>query len=517
MLAANTPSDTPPVKRPDSGLKTWLKVMNATLGAIEQTVWQGRDLAEKALRAWRDMEAGVELAREEYDAIALEASQWPARLKRLSKTGWMLTRLTTSYRFWGTRSAFLPRSRMAAALEDLHRSNARRFVETSLQHGGAFLKVGQLLSARADILPQAWVEELQVLQDQARPESIEAIREIIESSLQQPLDTLFSAFDPQPLAAASIGQVHRATLHDGRAVAVKIQRPGLAELIDLDMALLKLFVGSIESLLPPTDLDTITAEIERTLREELDYRHEARWMIEIGQRLDDVDGIVVPKVVTSHSNGKVLVSEFIQGVNFGSELDRRHETGDHAGVSDLLGRLLDVYMRQVLQFGAFQADPHPGNFLVTDNNDIVMLDFGCTMVLSPAFQAGYLNVLGAALVDDSDAIVDALTELGFRTRSGKPDTLLAFSNALLSQIRNAAMNMGSGRMIWPSAEDMLAEGERLFRLAEQDPVDKLPAEFIMLARVFTTLGGLFVHYKPDMDVNRYLLPHLIGPAFQAAR
>ncbi|MDF1630702.1 MAG: AarF/UbiB family protein [Alcanivoracaceae bacterium] len=517
QTSAVTQSEPRQAARRNNGLKTWLTVMNATLGAVEQTVWQGRELAEKALRAWREMQAGAELAREEYEAIAQEAAQWPERLKRLSKTGWMLTRLTTSYRLWGTRSAFMSRSRMATALDELHRKNAQRFVETSLQQGGAFLKIGQLLSARGDILPQPWVDELKVLQDRAHPENFSAIREVIESSLQQPLEKLFLEFDPQPIAAASIGQVHKAVMHDGRCVAVKVQRPGLSEVIDLDMALLKLFVGSIESLLPPTDLDTITAEIERTLREELDYRNEARWMSDIRSRLDGVSAVRVPELIATHSNKKVLVSEFIEGRNFGSELEQRREAGDHAGVSELLGRLLDLYLRQVLQFGVFQADPHPGNFLVTDSNELVMLDFGCTMELSSAFRNGYQKVLGAALVDDSDAIANALTELGFRTRSGKPDTLLAFSNALLNQIRNAAMNMGSGRMVWPSADDMLAEGERLFRMAEQDPVDKLPAEFIMLARVFTTLGGLFVHYKPDMDVNRYLLPHLIGPAFQAVR
>lgn len=498
-----------------SGLKTWLMVMNATLGALEQTVWQGRELAEKALRAWQEVQSGSELAKAEYAAIAEQAAQWPERLKRLSKTGWMLTQITTSYRLWGTRSAFMSRRRMATALDELHRKNAQRFVATSLQQGGAFLKIGQLLSARGDILPAPWIDELKVLQDQASVESFAAIREVIETSMQQPLEKLFRDFEPVPIAAASIGQVHKAILHDGRCVAVKVQRPDLAAVIDLDMALLKLFVSSIESLLPPTDLDTITSEIGRTLREELDYRSEARWMSHIRTCLADVSGIKVPQLVSSHSNREVLTSEFIEGRNFGSELERLQQAGDDAAVADLLGRLLDVYLRQVLQFGVFQADPHPGNFLVTDNNDLVMLDFGCTMELSSDFRDGYQKVLGAALLDDNNALAEALAALGFHTRSGKPDTLLAFTNSLLSQIRNAAMNMGSGSMVWPSAEDMLVRGEQLFKMAEQDPVEKLPAEFIMLARVFTTIGGLFVHYKPQLDVNRYLLPHLIGPVFQA--
>src|SRR5690554_1577867 len=186
-----------------------------------------------------------------------------------------------------------------------------------------------------DALPISWVDELKILQDQASAESFAAIREVIESSMQQPLEKLFREFEQEPLAAASIGQVHKAVLHDGRTVAVKVQRPGLAAVIDLDMALLKLFASSIESLLPPTDLDTITAEIERTLREELDYRSEARWMSLIRTCLDDVSGIKVPQLISSHSNRQVLVSEFIQGRNLGCELERLQQTGDHAAVADL--------------------------------------------------------------------------------------------------------------------------------------------------------------------------------------
>lgn len=496
----------------NEGLKVWLNVLNSSLTALEQTVWQGRELAQQSLLALQKVAKGLEGAKEEYDALAQEAAQWPPRLDRMRRTGWMLTKVAASYRLWNLRSAFIPSSKQQNAFDRLHRDNARRFRDVSLQQGGAFLKVGQLLSARADILPKPWVEELRVLQDQATPVPFSELKDILETELNKPIDELFRLFNPEPVAAASIGQVHYAELPDGRPVAVKIQRPGLEQVMQLDMGMLKLFSSSIESMLPPTDLDTITREIERSVLDELDYRIEARWMSIVAENLSDVSGIRVPAPIQNLCTDKVLVSEFIKGQPLMHKLDQLQEDDDHGALSELLGRLLDVYLRQILQFGVFQADPHPGNFLVTDDNELVLLDFGCTMSLSESFRDGYYQVLGAALTSERESMGTLLFELGFRTRSGKPDTLLAFADALLSQIQKAALKKPSDPGYWPTHQEMLEQATVLMQLAEADPVEKLPAEFIMLARVFTTLGGLFVHYKPALDVNQYLFPHLVGPA-----
>ncbi|MDY6919069.1 MAG: AarF/UbiB family protein [Pseudomonadota bacterium] len=212
-METSSPLPNPP--RPD-GMKAWLQVLNATLSAVENTVWQGRELADQALAALQQVNAGATQARDEYERIAAAAAQWPARVRRMKETGWMLTKITTAYRLWGIRSAFLSRRKAPQALERLHRRNARLFRDVSLRQGGAFLKVGQLLSARADLLPKPWVEELRVLQDQATALPFEDIRQVLESELQAPLDQLFDELEPEPIAAASIGQVHRARLADGR-------------------------------------------------------------------------------------------------------------------------------------------------------------------------------------------------------------------------------------------------------------------------------------------------------------
>ena len=493
----------------DSGLRAWLAVMEGTLKAIERTAWQGRELAQQAVSAWRAIESGAGDVAGECQELAREAKRWPARLKRLSVTGWMLTRVVASYRLWGTRSAFLPSSMQQAALTALHRKNARRFRKTSLEQGGAFLKIGQILSSRPDLLPAAWVEELAQLQ--ARPETFEAVRAVIEEEFGAPLEQLFQSFDPQPLAAASIGQVHRARLADGREVAVKIQRPGLDEVIELDMTLLKVFIDSVRGALPPMDFDTIIGEIQRTVRDELDYLGEADAMRRVRAQLAAQPAVTVPSTVDTLCSRRVLTSEFIHGRKLTTVLDEHHQRGDQDALSGILHALLDAWFRQVLVGGVFQADPHPGNLMVDDDGRVVVLDFGCTMTLPETYRRGYFRVLQAAIVGERTVIAETLAELGFATRSGRPDTLLAFTDALLDQIRVAMLETGGAGAQWPGPEALMEQVRALLIRMEDDPVEKIPAEFVMLARVFGTLGGLFLHYQPRLDIGRLVLRYLTMP------
>lgn len=491
-------------------LKTTLAVVDASIEAIEATAWEARHIAGQAADLWRSIEEGGGEVASETQQLAREAKRLPGRLRRLAGTGWMLTRVAASYRLWETRRAFLPEDEVAAAREEMHRRNARRFRDTSLQHGGAFLKIGQLLSCRPDLLPKPWIEELTVLQDQAAPVSLRAVRKVLENEFGQPLETLFAQFEEQPLACASIGQVHRATLHDGRVVAVKVQRPYLEEVIELDMTLMRLFLDGMRDMLPPTDLSVVTGEIERAVREELDYAAEAGWVTRANRYLAHKPGLVVPEAIDGLCGRHVLTTRFIEGRKLTTVLDELHAAGDAQGVGELLGRLLDSYFTQILDAGFFQADPHPGNILVTPAGELVLLDFGCTMELPENYRLGYKRVLQAAMVHDREVIARTLGELGFVTRSGKPDTLLIFADALLEHIRDAATS-GQG-VSWPTAEEMSARSKRMMGSANEDPVDKLPPEFIMLARVFGTLGGLFMHYKPQMDVARYIVPHVMPAA-----
>jgi ubiquinone biosynthesis protein len=486
----------------------WAEVLDGVLTAVEETAWSARELAEAAADAFERGEDELAGARD-------EVRGWSEQVTRLSQTGFMLARLATGYRLHGLRAAFVSRKRAAEMLGELHEKSARRFYETSAVHGGAFMKVGQLLSARADVLPEVWIRELGKLQDAAPPVPFEEIRHVIETDLGKPLDELFASFERTPIAAASIGQVHRAVTLSGQEVAVKVQRPGIGARVRMDMELLEAFVRSLESSLPEVDYDTIVAEVRSAVLAELDYVEEARTTATLAAFFDEHSGIRAPRPVESLCGAHVLTTTFVRGEKITVVLDRLHARaleGDAAGKEELslvLGRLLESYLRQVLQAGVFQADPHPGNVLVGEDGSVVLLDFGCARVLPEEVRDRYLGLLSAFFVGDRERMAALFQDIGFATRSGRPETLHAFADVLLGELRQSAL---AGGIRWPSREEVVARAKGLLAATEDDPVSTIPGEFVMIARVFGTLGGLFTRYQPDLDFARHILP-VLGPVF----
>jgi ubiquinone biosynthesis protein len=487
----------------------WVAVAHGLLDAIERTAWQLRDVADEAVSAFEAAQRDLGEMTDRLRAVSEEARRWPSRQARLATTGWMLTKVVASYRWYAIRSAFMSRAGAKRALAELHTENARRFYRTSVAQGGAFLKVGQMLSARPDLLPAGWVHELQGLQDDVPAEPSEAVRAVVEGDLGGALEDHFAEFEEAPIAAASIGQVHRAVTHDGREVAVKVQRPGIDELVRLDLELLAVFVESMQSMLPPSDYETVTAEVRSMVHAETNYRREAEYLRSAATVVRDTPRVCVPEVVDPLSGDRVLTTAFVRGRKITTVLDELAAEGTpeaHAQLSDLLGRLLDVYFRQVLGAGMFQADPHPGNFLVTDEGELVLLDFGCTRELPEKVRVAFIGLMHAFMAGDEAGMAKMLDQVGFATRSGKPDTLHAFAQQLLGQFREA---MGAdGQVRWPTQEEVLERMAGLLDAAYADPVVRIPAEFVMVARVFGTLGGMFAHYRPGIDFPSLVLRHL---------
>jgi ubiquinone biosynthesis protein len=474
--------------------ESWIDRVDEVVTGIEKAVWEIRDLADQAVDLWMSLEGEL------------------PRLSRLGRAGWVLGQVTSSYRLHGIWTAFLSQEEAEQALAALHARNARRFYELSVLHGGAFLKVAQALSARPDLLPEVWIDELSGLQDAAPPIVFHEIRRVVEVDLGRPLAELFGRFDQEPVAAASIGQVHRALTLDGQSAAVKVQRPGIAELIAMDMDLLETALAGIRSLLPPTDYETVNAEVRAMVEGEMDYRAEAGMMERLADFFDETPGIIVPRTLPSLCGSRVLTSRLVEGRKITVVLDElaaRRERGDAGAeqrLSRILGLVLEAYARQVLEAGVFQADPHPGNLLVTDRDEIVLLDFGCTKIMPPGKRERYLALMRAFLNGDRGGMLECLEGLGFATRSGDPETLLSFTEALLSQFRDAMLT--GERSAWLSRGELLARAGELLESAQRDPVVRLPAEFVMLSRVFGVLGGFFHHYRPRIDYARHLAPVL---------
>jgi ubiquinone biosynthesis protein len=481
-------------------LRAGARLLDALLTAIERTAWAVRAAADQLQR---DAASGVLGARDD-----LRAQK--AQLARLTSLSITLSRVVGGYRFHFTKAAFLTRKAAARSLEKLHAKNALRLRDAAAKHGGGVLKVGQLLSARPDVMPASYVEALSVLQDAAPPVPFEAVRAVLEAELGEALAAEIESIDPEPIAAASIGQVHRATLRDGRVVALKVQRPGIEQLVAHDLVLLELSLEALLPMLPPVDHPTISRAIRRTLLQELDYAAEADHAAATADFLRGVEGIDVPEPIAAISTRRVLATRFVVGTKITTVLDALDAKivaggDDCEGAAErrdrILARVLEAWLLQILEAGRFQADPHPGNLLVTDDDVVVLLDFGCTQALTNTARDAYLTLVQAMVVRDEEGMARALAAAGFETKSGRPDTLLAFAHTLIGSFARA-----QGEARWPTAEELQLEARALLSAQTDDPVTRLPDDFIMLARVLGTIGGLFVRYRPRIDVGATVLP-----------
>jgi len=482
-------------------IKLWLQVADALLQAVEQTVWQLRTVGESTLDAFASLGLGGK-------AVAGELSEWPVRVARVTSTGLALARIAASYRLHTTKAAFMSRARAERALAELHETSAERLYTLSVRHGGAFLKVGQMLSARPDLLPAAYVRELSRLQDAAPEVPFLAIRNMVESELGRPLGELFARFDEQPLAAASIGQVHRARLHDGREVAVKVQRPGIDALVALDLDMLEIFVRALSENLPPVDFDTIIREVRAMVAAELDYLREATLTRRVQEFFQHDPYVRAPKVVSEFSSARVLTTEFMLGGKITALLQELFDArlagdqGAHKKLTTLLVRVLEAYVKQTLDLGVFQADPHPGNLLADAEGNLTVLDFGCAKEV-PAEQRLRLVELGEAFIArDASSMASVMHAMGFVTQSGTLDGLRGFADVVLKEMGVVQARGGD----WPNQVELLAQAALMTRYLQSDPLTRIPEEFVMLGRVFGVLSGLFLHYRPEVSAAASVLP-----------
>src|SRR2546423_6918341 len=335
------------------------------------------------------------------------------RVQRTAKVGQVLG--SAGARYAGTRARNVVRSPDAAAaeLDKRHLEAAERMVDALGQLKGAAMKIGQLASfIDTDFLPpeyrELYQEKLSQLRSEAPSMPWKQVREVLEEEWDEPVEELFEDFEEEAAAAASIGQVHRATLPDGRRVAVKIQYPGVAKALRADMQNAGMIMRMAKAIAPGLDAKAAAAELKERVLEELDYEYEAQNQRTFARAYRGHPFIYVPDVITRLSRTRVLVSEWVDGMGFEDVRALPQEEKDRFGEIVFRFCFGSIYHLQ-----HFNADAHPGNYLLLDDGRVAFLDFGMTKQLDKEQIELEITAIEAVLDDSSDRLRTALGELGF--------------------------------------------------------------------------------------------------------
>lgn len=338
----------------------------------------------------------------------------PGRLMRTLKTGWLGSAVASSYLGGKLLDKFRGDEGRAESELQRHLHNARRIAGTMKELRGPMMKVGQLLSTHAEALPGEYGEVLRSLQASAPPMRYDTIRDVIEMDLGGTPEELFADFSREALAAASLGQVHRARLKDGTEVAVKVQYPGAAAGVDGDLKNLKLGASLVKNLLADTikndrlDLTPVAEEIAEHLAQETDYCREAYNAQLLGRLFEGVDWVHIPRVHLSHSGLRTITYDYVDGVDLGEALAK----GSQERRDLIVTRLSDAFWFQMLRGGVLHADPHPGNYRILPDGRLGILDFGCVKIFNEPFLAAFADMVRHRMEGDTTKLDAAMTALG---------------------------------------------------------------------------------------------------------
>jgi ubiquinone biosynthesis protein len=449
--------------------------------------------------------------------LVAATSTYRKPIRRLLKAYLVTTQVVVSYAWLSFRKRLLSDEAASVLVDRAHRRNARRVEAAIVALQGLFIKVGQLISIMANFLPEAFRRELQGLQDQVPPRPYPEIEaRLLEEFGGRSPDQVFAAFDREPIASASIGQVHIARLHTGEKVAVKVQYPDIETIVRTDLRALKRIFGVLRRLMPDWGFDTIYREIREMVLAELDYRREAESIRTIAANFEGRTDVLFPRVMAEHSTARVLTTGWMTGT----------KAADGAAIAALgidrkkAARVcVEAYCQQIFVDGIYHADPHPGNLLLrplspgSSDPAVVFLDFGAVAQVSPNMRKGMMAFLQGTMTRDSARIVSAMKEMGFISRRADPEVfdrvVEYFHDKFRSQVRIEGFSLKDIRL---DAGDKLASLLDLRELnvsfADLRDAFHVPKEWILLERTLLLLLGVCTELDPEMNPMTVIQPYL---------
>ena len=412
----------------------------------------------------------------------------PERLKRYKDVAMLLIKYGRSDLISpaGLEGSILP-DEIAAEHETAPAEDLAKDLE---RLGPTFIKLGQLLSTRADLLPGPYLEALERLQDQIEPFPYEEVERIVSGELGVRISKAFAEFEPAPLAAASLSQVHRATLRDGRVVVVKVQRPDIRDLIVGDLEALgeiAHFLDQHTELGKRYEFDNMLVNLRKSLLRELDFTIEAHNLHTIGQNLSEFEEIVVPEPIDDFTTTRVLTMEYISGKKITALNPLRLLEIDGSLLAE---QLWSAYLKQFLVDGLFHADPHPGNVFLTDDDRIALIDLGMVGRVQRSFQDNLLRLMLAISESRGETAAEAAIRMGEPKEGFERDNFKRRITDLVAEHGDAVLSrLNAGKV---SLEITRISADCWFRL---------PAEFTMIAKSLLNLDRVVYTLDPNFDPN----------------
>jgi ubiquinone biosynthesis protein len=429
----------------------------------------------------------------------METARPQRRIGRLSEIGRVATRHGFGYLIDRRRS------NDATQLAD----RGRRLREMLDELGPTFVKFGQLLSTRPDVMPPDVIVELRRLQDDVTPIPFTDVRRVVEAEIGLTIEQAFLSFDETPLAAASIGQVHRATLPTGDDVVVKVQRPDAPRQVESDLQLMRSAAKVVRErvhALDFVDAEALVDEFARAIRQELDYNHEARNAETFRRNFGDSTDVAVPKVIWRYSSARVLTLEYLAGEQF-ADLDLEVRSLEER--RELAYRMTDTWMTMIFRHGFFHGDPHPANILLLDDGRIGLVDFGLAGRLTDEDMTNLTRLFIDAATENIDALPRRLAELGLRYPKEREAELRDAIEDLFYRYYGSSVSDIDPLEVIREALDLIYSLNL-----------RLPSRFVTLDKAIATLGSVGIELYPEFNVFEVAKPYarqLIAERFSPRR
>ena len=420
---------------------------------------------------------------------------WPRRIWRFWLVAWNFLAIYLGYKRI-QKMRWLSEAERAERYRAQHRVTGERLYRLAVRLRGLLIKACQFLSSRADVAPPELVAVLSRLQDAVPPRSYEEVAAQVRRELGEPPEEAFASFEREPIAAASLAQVHRAVTHDGREVAVKVQYPGIGRVVETDLRSIALLIRILARIEPKYDFRMLISEMADYTPRELDFVVEGESAERVARELAHRTDVRVPEIVWEHTSQRVLTMEYIEGIKI-SATDELVAAGIDP---DVVARIMmEAYCEQILVNGFFHADPHPGNLLVLPGPVVVFLDFGMSKNLPDDFRRTYSHFTLAVLSQNDSAMLKGFQALGFRTRYDDPEMLVALGRSFFE-------SAGPEQRPYADAEVVGEVNERLSRLLSENPITEIPSDILLILRVLGLMSGLQKRLDSTVDFANTITP-----------